>query len=165
MAKRETEGPVTLSILDRLVDLDPKRHMEPPLTRAQSLRELKASLKRDLEWLLNTRRTLDEVPESSEELQHSLLSYGLPDICSLGIHSPKDQNRLLRTMESTISTFEPRIAGVKVTLEPVAHNTRILRFLIEGLLRIDPAPEHVSFDTVLELTSGQYEVKGEPSAR
>jgi hypothetical protein len=29
---------------------------------------------------------------------------------------------------------------------------------------MDPAPEHVSFDTVLQLTSGEYQVKGEPGA-
>jgi predicted component of type VI protein secretion system len=35
----------------------------------------------------------------------------------------------------------------------------MLRFRIEGLARIDPAPEQVTFDTVLELTSGEYQVK------
>src|SRR5690349_5978925 len=164
MAKKETEGPITLSVLDRLIDLDPKRRTEPPLTRSQSLRELKASLKRDLEWLLNTRRTIEEAAESAQEIQHSVYHYGLPDISSMSMRSAKDQNRLLRAMESVIATFEPRLEGVRVSLETVAENARILRFLIEGLLRIDPAPEHVSFDTVLELTSGEYEVKGEGRA-
>jgi predicted component of type VI protein secretion system len=31
---------------------------------------------------------------------------------------------------------------------------------MEGLLRMDPAPEPVFFDTVLEPNSGQYQVKG-----
>jgi type VI secretion system protein ImpF len=35
-----------------------------------------------------------------------------------------------------------------------------LRFQIEGLLIMDPAPEHISFDTVLQLASGEYQVKG-----
>jgi predicted component of type VI protein secretion system len=29
------------------------------------------------------------------------------------------------------------------------------------MLKIDPAPEHVTFDTMLELNSGEYAVKGE----
>ena len=33
-----------------------------------------------------------------------------------------------------------------------------------GLLLMDPAPEHVSFDTVLELTTGDYVVKGDADA-
>ena len=77
----------------------------------------------------------------------------------MGIHSPRDRDRLLRMLESTIRKFEPRISNIKVHLEPVVVNTRMLRFRIEGLLRVDPAPEPVSFNTLLELTSGEYEVK------
>jgi predicted component of type VI protein secretion system len=29
------------------------------------------------------------------------------------------------------------------------------------MLKMDPAPERVSFDTVLELTKGEYAIKGE----
>jgi type VI secretion system protein ImpF len=43
-------------------------------------------------------------------------------------------------------------------LEDNTPGTRTLHFRIDGLLLMDPAPEHVSFDTVLELISGQYEV-------
>jgi hypothetical protein len=28
------------------------------------------------------------------------------------------------------------------------------------MLRVDPAPEHVQFDTVLEITNGEYKVQG-----
>ena len=38
----------------------------------------------------------------------------------------------------------------------------MLRFQIEGVLRLEPVPEHVTFDTMLELTSGEYEVKESP---
>lgn len=165
MAKRDVEAPVSLSILDRLIDRDPKRQSEVPLTRAQSLRELKASLKRDLEWLLNTRRIIDEKGiVVSKEVQRTVYGYGLPDLCSLSMRSNKDQNRLLRMMEVAISAFEPRLAGVKVMMEPAGERTRVLRFVIEGMLIIDPAPEPVSFDTVLEVTSGVYEVKGDGRA-
>ncbi|MGD0015251.1 MAG: type VI secretion system baseplate subunit TssE, partial [Bryobacteraceae bacterium] len=88
-------------------------------------------------------------------------NYGLPDVSSLGVHSTQDQNRLLWMLEAAMASFEPRIAGARVTMEPVAGNARVLRFQIQGLMRIDPAPERVTFDTVLELTSGEYEVKGD----
>ena len=38
---------------------------------------------------------------------------------------------------------------------------RVLRFQIEALLKMDPAPEQVLFDTVLQLNSGEYQVKGD----
>ena len=39
-----------------------------------------------------------------------------------------------------------------------------LGFMIEGLLAIDPMPEHVSFDTMLDVTGGEYHVRGETGA-
>ncbi len=161
MARSEPAPNVTLSVFDRLVDNEPLVRNDPPQGRSQSLRQLKASLRRDLEWLLNTRRSVLEVKDSSLEIERSLFNYGLPDISSLGVHSIQDQKRLLWMIESTIATFEPRIADARVSMEQVAGNARVLRFQIQGLLRIDPAPERVTFDTVLELTSGEYEVKGD----
>ena len=164
MARKESEGVVTLSVLDRLIDQDPKTKSEAPPTRSQSMREMKAALKRDIEWLLNTRQYAEPLAEGARELLQSLVHYGLPDICSLGTHSAGDHRRLLRMMEGALATYEPRLENIKVTLEPVAPNSRSLKFVIDAYLRVDPAPEHVSFDTVLELTSGEYLVKGDPRA-
>jgi predicted component of type VI protein secretion system len=50
-------------------------------------------------------------------------------------------------------------------MERVEGGYRALRFVIEGLLCMDPAPEPVRFDTVLELGKRAYEVKGEDSAQ
>lgn len=151
-------------MLDRLIDLEPGRQAEAPMSRAQSLRRLKAAVKRDLEWLLNTRRTIQEAPPGAGELERSLYYYGLPDFTGLSLRSTRDQQKLLKMLESTIAQFEPRLANVRVTMEPVGENARLLRFIIEGLLRVDPAPERVSFDTVLELSSGRYQVMGESGA-
>jgi type VI secretion system protein ImpF len=161
MARYEPEPNVTLSVLDRLIDLDPNARADPTVSRANTLRQMKNFLRRDLEWLLNTRRRPDAVPDGSTELSRSLFNYGLPDTTSLGVHSVQDQNRMLWMLETAVTNFEPRIMGMRVTLEPVAGSTRTLRFQIQGLLKVDPAPERVSFDTVLELTKGEYEVKGD----
>ena len=165
MARRETDETVTQSVLERLVDLDPSARTDPPQSRAQSVRQLKAALRRDLEWLLNTRQIAGGVPESYPQLEGTLYGFGLPDVSNLSAASIRDRNRLLRMLENTISSFEPRLSGVKVSLvESGSNNGRQLRFQIEGLLLMDPAPELVSFDTVLQLSSGEYQVKGEQSA-
>ena len=72
MARQELEQLVGMPLLDRLVDEDPKEAADPPVTRTQSVRMLKNSLRRDLEWLLNTRRHVDEAPESFYYLSRSL---------------------------------------------------------------------------------------------
>ena len=160
MARRDATGPVTLSVLDRLIDRDPKSRSEIPLSRAQSLRELKWGLKRDLEWLLNTRRTIDPSPESAVETGRSVYHYGFADISSKWVLSSRDHADLVREMETVISVFEPRLKRARVRMEIVEGSYRALKFVIEGLLCMDPAPEPVRFDTVLELGKGEYEVKG-----
>jgi len=165
MPRRDISGPVTLSVLDRLIDKDPKVSAEVPLTRAQSLRELKLGIKRDLEWLLNTRRTIEPAPESARETARSVYQYGFADISSKSLLSSRDHNELVREMESAIAIFEPRLKHARVRMERVEGGYRALRFVIEGMLCMDPAPEPVRFDTVLELGKRAYEVKGEDSAQ
>ena len=165
MAAREPEQSATQSVLERLIDRDIGSNSDAPATHAQSVRQLRLSLRRDLEWLLNTRRTPDPAAVSFKELSKSVFNYGLPDVTSLSYDNESDRVRLLRLLESTIATFEPRLTRVKVTALEIARGAmHVLRFQIEGMLEMDPEPEHISFDTVLQLANGQYEVKGDIGA-
>jgi type VI secretion system protein ImpF len=161
MARRDAETPITLPLLDRLIDREPDLKSEMPLTRSQSMRLFKEALKRDLEWLLNARRTPDEAGEEYPELAASLYNFGLPDITSLGLHSTPDQNRLRKSLETALTTFEPRLMSVRIQMEGGPSTTKGLHFHIRGLMRVDPSPEQVYFDTVLELPAGEYEVRGD----
>lgn len=154
MARSAAETLVTQSVLDRLMSIE-----DWPATRAQSLRYFKEALKRDLEWLLNTRKPpLDEIT-SYPMAEVSVINYGLPDITALGLNSASDTKRLRAGIEACLRNFEPRLADVRVTLEGGDVADRRLRFHIEGTMKLDPAPEEISFDTVLELASGEYKVK------
>ena len=165
MARREAEDTVTQSVLERLIDREPTVSSERTPSRAQSVRQLKASLSRDLEWLLNTRRTPDPAAAEFRELEHSLYNFGLPDVTAMNFQSSRDRARLARVLEQAVAIFEPRISRIKVvSLEAAPGSQHILRFQIEGLLQMEPAPEFIAFDTVLQLSSGEYQVKGEPSA-
>jgi type VI secretion system protein ImpF len=165
MPRWEPEQTVALPFIDRLIDNDPLAASDPPPSRARSVRQLKAALRRDLEWLLNTRRTPDAVGPEFRELEKSLFNYGLPDVTSLSWDSHRDRNLLTRHIEQTLATFEPRISRLRVIpLEAAAGARHILRFQIQGELDMDPAPELIAFDTVLQLSSGQYQVSGENGA-
>jgi type VI secretion system protein ImpF len=156
------ERPVLLSVLDRLIDSEPGLRDDPSITRAQSIRELKVSLQRDLEWLLNTRLIATELPESSEELKNSLFSYGLPEFRELnGSAAPE---LLSKYIENAIRRFEPRLANIRVTMRPAEGTIRVAHFIIDAVLLIDPMPERVTFDTVLELTRGEYRVGADRGA-
>ena len=165
MSQWETERTVTQSVLERLIDRDPDMPSEPPPTRSQSVRQLKSALRRDLEWLLNTRRTFDAAGREFRELEQSLYNYGVPDLTMINRESTHDRNRLAQAIEQTVAAFEPRLKRIKIRqLEAAAGTQHILRFQIEGFLDMDPAPELISFDTVLQLSSGEYQVKGDSGA-
>ena len=133
------------------------------MRRLQAIRALKSSLWRDLNALLNTKRREQEIPEEFVEANRSLLVYGLPDFSSFGVMNPRDQNRLRRAIETAIRRFEPRLEKVTVTIEPPIATDPGLRFRIDGMLRVEPASEPVSFETVLQPDSGRFVVVGGPS--
>lgn len=135
------------------------------MTRAESVRALKAGVRRDLEWLLNTRRNPDDPGLSRVETENSVYNYGLPDFSAYSIGSPKDQTKLVRALQAAVKTFEPRMANVRIVpLEITSTGLRTLRIRIEGLLLMDPAPELISFDTTLQLTTGDFRIKDDGNA-
>ena len=165
MPRFDSDSVVTQSIIERLIDREPDAKAEAAMTRSQSVRLLKASVRRDLEWLLNTRQNPDAASDEYPQLCRSLFNYGLPDFSSMSFDNPKDRARLLKHLENTIRIFEPRLESprvIPVTTDSNEHS-RTIRFQIEGLLRMDPLPEQVTFDTVLQLSSGEYQIRGERS--
>lgn len=161
MARTDNEVRVTPSLLDRLLDYEPELSREPLPTRAKNLRQFKQSVRRDLEWLLNTRQIADGLPPDLKETNNSLAAYGLPDFTSLSIESAADQKLIKREIEETIRRFEQRLENVVVSFEAGKATERVLRFRIDARLKVDPAPEPITFDTVLQLGSGQFVVRGE----
>lgn len=161
MPRSDNEARITLSILDRLTDSDPGRPIDPPPSRMRSLRELKQAVRRDLEWLLNSRRDILPPAPDLEQTTRSLATYGLPDFSAASVTNPSDRASILKTLERTIGQFERRLKSVSISLETGAEGKHSLRFRIDAELDVDPAPEQVSFDTTLQLYSGEYEIKEE----
>lgn len=161
MAPREAERTVQRSVLDRLIDDNPDDASEVSLSWTQSVRELKRAVRRDLEWLLNTRRIIEPAPEEFTELARSVYHFGLADITSLSAESGTAREWLRKQVAETIGLFEPRLSNVRVHVAPPEPGgPREVRFTVEALLLMEPDPEQVVFDTVLEVTSTTFEVRG-----
>ena len=160
MATHKIDRGIQLGLVDRLIDQDPSNRLEAPVTRAESLRQFRAAVKRDLEWLLNTTRMPIELPEACSELRQSLLFYGLPDLTSMPVQSAGDERKLVRALEIAIEVFEPRLAHARVTSSDEFQKAKqSITFHVEAVLMVDPAPERIAFDTVLEISKGAYSVK------
>ena len=156
----EPEITVQPPLLDRLVDLDRTAAADPPQSRSAAVRALRDAIRRDLEWLLNTRQTSRDIPKPFTLLRESVFNYGLPDITSISLRTKPDADNLLAALEQTIARFEPRLAEIKVfAREPFSRLERTLHFHVEALLLVDPAPEAIVFDTILKVDRGTCEVK------
>ncbi len=165
MSRSKTQGTPTMPLVDRLSMGEPDGSANSPyllnpskMNPKEATRKYKESVKRDLEWLLNTRRTFDERVDKYPLLSASVYGYGLPDITSVNVGSVKDQNKLLQIMTKSLETFDSRLRGIEIQIEPFVSPNRALKFRISGVVLMDPAPEEILLDTVLE-SNGKYEVK------
>ncbi len=161
MTRVGPDQPLVASVLDRLLDDDPLRAREPPKSRHQLLRDLKQSVRRDLENLLNTRWRPMEWPAELAELERSLVNYGIPDVTGQELGSQSGRQEFRRAVEAVIRRYEPRFKQVRVEmLDNAERLDRTLRFRIDALLYAEPAPEPVVFDSAFEPSTGNVEVKG-----
>jgi type VI secretion system protein ImpF len=146
------------SFLDKLFDDDPRAPTSSVL-RKLSLEELKNTVARDVEAILNTRIVYTEEDLAAlPECRRSVITYGLNDFSGLSLASHYDRAFICGSLEQAISRHEPRLRQVKVTLELARQSTNALFFAISALLVVHPASEPVNFDALLQPSTLQYSV-------
>jgi type VI secretion system protein ImpF len=144
------------SVLDRLIDPESGG---TAARRGYSVEQAVDAVRRDLEDLLNTRRTSSKDVEDYPEVANSIVAYGLPDLASFDAITPQQREAIGRVIEAVITRFEPRLRDVRATLvDPGDAVKRSVRFHVDARLAMDPAPE-VAFETILELTTGHAAVR------
>jgi type VI secretion system protein ImpF len=151
--RQNTQAP----ILDRLIDKEPKVTHEPA-REGFSVGQIKDSVARDLENLLNTRRNIFVPPSLCREVNNSLFVYGLPDFTSRNPGNVAVRSQLRLEIEKTLARFEPRLKNVTVHVDPPSGINRELKFRITGVLFIDAISEQVVFDTNYDLTRSNYTI-------
>lgn len=127
--------------------------------RRLSLEQLKDTVARDLESLLNTRVLLDDDYDQSFPLAvRSVAGFGLADFAGLSLANVHDRRRICAGIEAAIAAHEPRLRDVRVELEFQRKTVNALYFSINAVLFVRPAQEPVAFDALLQPTSLQYSV-------
>lgn len=147
------------SFLDRLIDAG--RSGASIHAEGYTLDQIIDAVRADLEELLNTRRgfVLDDCPYP--EVKNSIIGYGLPDLNSVAGVAARNNDALSEMIEQVVERYEPRLRRVRAHLvsdDFGDDNPKQVRFHIDALLCVDPAPE-VGFETVLELTTGHTTIK------
>lgn len=146
------------SLLDRLIDLEPDHRLEPVQQRA-CLSQLRLSVERDLEKLLNTRCFAGKLPQRLPQLARSLYCYGVADYTARNPSTPSMRGELRREIEAVVGLFEPRLKNVAVRVDPPEKGERRVRFTIAALLQVDDESQPVSFDTYYDCLRSEYRIK------
>jgi type VI secretion system protein ImpF len=151
MANPSQPGPVD-SLLDRLLGDDTGVGL-------RVRRGLDESVRRDLENLLNTRWRCLSWPPGLDELEKSLVNYGIPDFSGASFGDPVSQRDLRKILEQCIQRFEPRLRDVRVSLpERGNRQDRTLRFTIQAELRSGTLTRSVAYETALDPTTSSFHV-------
>lgn len=149
------------SLLDRLTDDEPGNLKESPDKRVLSLSQLKASVLRDLAWLLNTTALLDADATAHTPAGSSVINFGLPALAGNSV-SNIDVTALEGLIHDAITTFEPRILAstlrVRAQVGYGEMNHNALSFEIEGDLWAQPVALPLLLRTDLDLESGHVRV-------
>jgi type VI secretion system protein ImpF len=98
------------------------------------------------------------------ELATSPIGYGIPDFASGAFNDARRREELRLEIEDTIRRFEPRFLSVRVHL--VDTHTQLettLRLRIDAVMHAEPAPEAVTFDTVVDPTTDDVLVRAKDS--
>ncbi|HET7881336.1 MAG TPA: type VI secretion system baseplate subunit TssE [Acetobacteraceae bacterium] len=137
-------------LLDRLIDDSPDQQRDPPISAADSLLALRNSVRRDIEALLNARRRWRSWPVHMTQLATSPVGYGIPDFASGAFGDARRREELRLEIEATIRRFEPRFLSVRVRLiEAEDSLDATLRLRVEAVMHAEPAPESITFDTLV----------------
>lgn len=124
-----------------------------------NLEELKDSVARDLEALLNTRAVLKEdVLEQYPACWTSVVAYGLKDFAGMSLASTDDRVEICRGLAHAISCHESRLRDVKASLTVENGAINRLAFVIHARLVLRTADQPVSFDAILQPSTLQYSI-------
>ena len=160
MSKRKDQRPALPSVLDRLFDDEPSSRSERTQTISQLASALRDAVRRDLEDLLNARLRPEHVPAGLEELASSSFEFGIPDFSGANLSTPDRRRKYLRGVETLLKSQEPRFSKVKVIpIEEGAGGARTLHFRVEAVLRVEPAPESVLYDSQADMLSRSFRIQ------
>jgi len=148
----------TPGLFDRLMDTHIKPGGSGVVSRL-NIEDLKDTVARDLEALLNTRTVIQEdLLAQYPECTNSIITYGLNDFAGLSLSSDTDRKYICSRLQAAIARHEPRLRDVKASLEVVEGSINRLNFAITALLVLNPAQNPVNSAPTLQPSSLHYSI-------
>lgn len=124
-----------------------------------NIQELKDSVARDLEELLNTRSihfdSLDDFPCAKK----AVINFGILDFVGLSTANPMHRDQICQAIQETIGNQETRLTHIQVFMHIDSDHVGSLLLTIRGVLNLKPMQEPVIFDAVLNPSTQQYSIR------
>lgn len=164
MAELSPQERLQPALLDRLIDEEPHKKVEPRENRVLSKAALRRAVLRDLAWLFNaTRLEQDAEFVAFPEAEKSVINFGLPALAG-ETASTFDPVALEQAIKRAIIDFEPRISPATLQIETQtgsdeldSHNLILVQ--IRGTLWAQPVPLEILLRTELDLETGSVEIR------
>lgn len=136
------------TLFDRLLDNSS--------TKGLTIQQLRESVAKDLEDLLNSRvAQLDHI-DHYPFVKKSILQFGIIDFVGLSTANPLDRDKICQSIAESIAAHEPRLGKVKVEMLQNDNDMGALSLSIQAYLNIHPLYEPVAFDALLMPSTQQY---------
>lgn len=140
------------TLIDRLIDDGEGR---------PSVQTLREGLRRDLEAMLNSRRRMMSWPRELDQLDRSLVNYGLDDLVNETLTATEFRERFVEEVELAIRRLEPRVSRFEVTILPNEDEIdRTLRFRITGAVTLNGERQELAFDSHVDPVRSYLVMRG-----
>lgn len=128
--------------------------------RAYTPRELRESVRHELEGLLNTRSVTP--PDIFAVTDLTVLDYGLPDLTDYSPGNVDDRRKLARLLARAITAYEPRLREVQVQVEAVSDRPDGLLATMDAVLTAGTFTERMIVTASLSTGSRAHQVTLQP---
>lgn len=155
-------------LLDRLFDDEPRKNIEGRQDKVVSLHRYKEGIKRDIEWLLNSKSRFSHLDDGRfREVKRSVLNFGIRDFTGLSSEN-LNARELEQALSEALTAFEPRILPGTLSVRHLSvdqhsklkelHSINALHFEISGKIWAEPVPQDFVLRTEITLEDGAISV-------
>ena len=133
-----------LSIIDRLI-----------VEEQSYLNQFRAGVRRDLEDLLNTVVRATSIPDYLEELDESIVNFGIADLLTTNVSTQSERDKLILYIKKTIEKYEPRLINIAIIdTSDKKEKSNIFSLKIVAETIIDNNTEEIVFDSTIDTSTG-----------
>lgn len=145
------------SLLEKLLDSSLQIHHQTR-SSGDNFNDFCNTICRDLENLLNTKQSCCTVPAHFEQLELSVLNYGLPDLSRRNLESDAYTQQLCDEIEGIIQCYETRLKHISISMTEIDKERRQIKFSLRASLSADLQEEYITFNSSFGIDERAFSV-------